>query len=63
MSKPKSCRSFWGTNHDFGKWEVVDEGELKSVRHNPPITIGFWIKQKRTCRRCGFVELDYQEKI
>jgi len=56
------CETFWKTNHNFGKWQLEDKGRILTYDHNPPLAIGFWQKQKRKCKRCGFIELDYKEK-
>jgi len=61
--KNEKCERWWGDNHYFSKWEIEEQGNLMNYRYNPPIRQGFWIKQKRICKKCGFVEIDYKEII
>jgi hypothetical protein len=55
------CENWWGVKHNFGKWEMKDEGNLMSNMHNPPLRIGFWTKQERICIDCGYTETKYKE--
>lgn len=49
--------------HNFGRWELVEEGDiLYPSRYDPSKTIvkGRWLDQKRTCIDCHFVEINTQ---
>lgn len=45
--------------HNWGKWKVIDSGEILSVRHNH--TVGHFIEQRRVCERCGKMQLNTQK--
>ena len=61
--KKENCEHWWGYRHYFGKWEIEEQGNLMNHSYNPPARQGFWIKQKRVCQSCGFIEIDYKELI
>ncbi len=45
--------------HDFENWEKDDEGNLSSDKK----VVGYWIRQRRQCKRCKYIEIDFQERF
>ncbi len=48
---------FWNS-HEWTKWEVTKEGNLT----NQGKVIGVQIFQQRHCSKCGFTQIDAQNK-
>lgn len=60
--------------HKWSKWEVDKKGDILQYRKRyagewysgpkeEPLVIGYFINQKRTCLKCGKIELDIQEEF
>jgi hypothetical protein len=54
----KSCWTYFG--HDWSKWENMGT-ELSLINpvadHSPAVCTGYYMVQKRTCSRCGKLQL------
>ena len=61
--KKETCEKWYGTKHTFGKWKIVEEGNMMNHHFNPPIRNGFWVKQERVCEVCNYKEIDFNEEI
>lgn len=59
MINPNDCDRWWGKDHEFGKWLEIESGTL-SRTYAPDSKVGHYVKQKRTCERCGFQDIDTQ---
>ena len=46
--------------HEWGMWEIVNEGSITQNELGEDITIGTYLDQKRRCSTCGKYELDTQ---
>jgi hypothetical protein len=60
--------------HKWTKWEVYQEGNIQRYRKRyagewysgpkeEPSIVGFAIYQKRTCEKCGKIEISLQEEF
>lgn len=48
------CKTFWGVKHYWTRWIVTENG---TISRGKDAVIGNYIKQKRTCEKCGMIEL------
>jgi len=55
-------KHWWSSvQHNFGRWEIFEKGSITEGFGEMKRTTGKYIYQKRICKRCGFIELNYQE--
>lgn len=54
------CKSFWGTNHEWGKWKIKEEGPI--TRNDTKAKIGHWLLQERICKNCNFKQIRSQKE-
>lgn len=50
---------FWG--HDFGDWVETNRSDL--YRSKDKAAVGLCLVQERKCRRCQYIEIDFQKKF
>ena len=52
----------WFHWHDWNEWKVVERAEIavRVIPEETPRVIGSYLRQERTCKTCGFVQMDQQ---
>ena len=51
------CPGWIFKKHDYDRWQMLEKGEIwSSSFFNKDGVIGFWIKQQRICRNCGYIQ-------
>jgi len=53
----KDCPGWIFKKHDYDRWQMPEKGEIWSTSvFNKSGVIGFWTKQQRICRNCGYTQ-------
>ena len=53
------CPGWIFKKHDYEEWKMISQGEIarNSFFDNTEYTTGFWTKQQRVCRNCGYIQI------
>jgi len=56
--KMTDCSGWIFKIHDYEEWKMISQGDIArtSFFNNTEYTAGFWTKQQRICRNCGYIQ-------
>ena len=53
------CPGLIFKKHDYGIWKIISQGDVACTSFfdtNTEYLIGFWTKQQRVCKNCGYTQ-------
>lgn len=50
--------------HKYENWKIKNQGEILDYTDKKnPLRIGSFLEQTRQCKRCGYTQIDRQQKF